>query len=72
MSEDKTTGLAAKLRAEMDDDAAWRALSGIAEQQASEIDRLLALLRRYRTETPLGHQPRMIAHEVDEVLNVTR
>lgn len=30
--------------------------------------RLEALLRRYRTETPLGHQPHMIAHEVDEAL----
>ena len=30
--------------------------------------RLLALLRRYRNETPLGHQPHMIAAEVDAAL----
>jgi hypothetical protein len=29
---------------------------------------LVRLLRRYRTETPLGHQPHMIAHEVDAAL----
>jgi len=29
---------------------------------------LVALLRRYRNETPLGHQPHMIAHRVDRVL----
>lgn len=34
----------------------------------AENKRLRALLRRYRTETPLGHQPHMIAHEVDEAL----
>ncbi len=28
-----------------------------------------ALLVRYRTETPLGHQPHMIAHVVDELLD---
>ena len=27
-----------------------------------------ALLRRYRNETPLGHQPHMIAQEVDAAL----
>ena len=31
-------------------------------------DELLALLKRYRTETPLGHQPHMLAHEVDEAI----
>lgn len=31
-------------------------------------DGLVALLTRYRNETPLGHQPHMIAHEVDEAL----
>ena len=35
----------------------------------AENVRLRALLKRYRTETPLGHQPHMIAHEVDEVLD---
>lgn len=29
---------------------------------------LLALLIRYRKETPLGHQPHMIAHEVDAAI----
>ena len=33
-----------------------------------EIERLRGLLTRYRDETPLGHQPHMIAHLVDEVL----
>lgn len=31
-------------------------------------DELLAILLRYRNETPLGHQPHMIAHEVDAIL----
>ena len=34
----------------------------------AEIEQLRHLLRRYRTETPLGHQPHMIAHEVDAAL----
>ena len=34
----------------------------------AEADRLRALLTRYRNETPLGHQPHMIAHEVDTTL----
>ena len=34
-------------------------------------NRILALLLRYRNEVPLGHQPHMIAHLVDEVLNGT-
>lgn len=29
---------------------------------------LIALLKRYRNETPLGHQPHMIAGQVDEAL----
>ena len=33
-----------------------------------ERDAAVALLRRYRNETPLGHQPHMIAHEVDALL----
>jgi hypothetical protein len=32
------------------------------------IAELEALLRRYRDETPIGHQPNMIAHKVDELL----
>ncbi len=33
-----------------------------------KIERLLGYLKRYREETPLGHQPHMIAHLVDEEL----
>jgi hypothetical protein len=33
-----------------------------------EIERLRMLLARYRDETPLGHQPHMIAHLVDKAL----
>ena len=33
-----------------------------------EIEKLRGLLRRYRTETPLCHQPHMIAHIVDDAL----
>lgn len=29
---------------------------------------LLALLKRYRAETPLGHQPHMLAHEADAAI----
>ena len=32
------------------------------------IDRMRSLLRTYREKTPLGHQPHMIAQEVDMVL----
>ena len=34
----------------------------------AEIGRLRQLLARYRDETPLGHQPHMIAHEADAAL----
>ena len=34
----------------------------------AEVERLRELLIRYRNETPLGHQPHMIAHEVDAAL----
>jgi hypothetical protein len=47
-----------------------------AQTDASELARLRAaclelklLLKRYRDETPLGHQPHMIAHQVDKVLD---
>lgn len=33
---------------------------------------MLALLIRYRTETPLGNQPHMIAHEADRVIAEAR
>lgn len=31
-------------------------------------DALAEALRRYRKEVPLGHQPHMLAHEVDALL----
>ena len=34
----------------------------------AETATLRALIARYRSETPLGHQPHMIAHEVDKAL----
>jgi cell division protein FtsB len=46
-----------------------------AKTDVSELDRLRAenselrrLIERYRNETPLGHQPHMIAHEADAAL----
>lgn len=39
------------------------------EAQNTQLRRLLA---RYRNETPLGHQPHMIAHEVDKALEPPR
>lgn len=48
-----------------------RGKSEIAKSAVMDrIELLERLLRRYRNETPLGHQPHMIAHEVDEVLDV--
>lgn len=38
------------------------------EALRAENERLKSLLRRYRCETPLGHQPHMIAAEVDAAL----
>ena len=35
----------------------------------SENAELKRLLARYRDETPLGHQPHMIAHQADAALN---
>lgn len=37
-------------------------------QLRMQIHRLRYLLARYRDETPLGHQPSMIAHLADEAL----
>jgi hypothetical protein len=31
-------------------------------------DELLRLVQRYRRETPLGHQPHMIAHQADAAI----
>ena len=38
----------------------------LVEREAWE--RTVEALQRYRDETPLGHQPHMIAHGVDEIL----
>lgn len=35
----------------------------------ARMGKLETLLKRYRKETPLGHQPHMIAHLVDEILD---
>lgn len=43
-------------------------LNALNANQYARIELLERLLRRYRTEIPLGHQPHMIAHEVDEAL----
>lgn len=41
----------------------WR-----VETLQADVTRLKGLLARYRDETPLGHQPHMIAHLVDREL----
>lgn len=43
----------------------------VAENKAlrTEIEAMRELLRRYRDEVPLGHQPHMIAHEVDAAID---
>jgi hypothetical protein len=38
------------------------------DERREQCEELAALLRRYRKETPLGHQPHMIAHQADEAL----
>jgi len=38
-------------------------------EQSEKLRKMRELLKRYRTETPLGNQPRMIAHEVDAALS---
>lgn len=38
------------------------------ERLTAENERLRGLLLRYRLEVPLGHQPHMIAHQVDELM----
>jgi hypothetical protein len=45
-------------------------LSTAAELAATiaQRDKALAFLQVYRNDTPLGHQPHMIAHEVDPFL----
>ena len=44
------------------------ALQGEIERLRAELAECQRLLHRYRNETPLGHQPHMIAHEVDAAL----
>jgi len=39
-----------------------------AEAAELALANALRLLKRYRTETPLGHQPHMIAHEADAAI----
>jgi len=34
----------------------------------TQSDKALEFLQVYRNDTPLGHQPHMIAHEVDQFL----
>jgi hypothetical protein len=61
--------------------AAWNAVDGIPTEDLErkvvvgfmadlkrQRDEAVAMLRRYRDETPLGHQPHTIAHEVDAFL----
>ena len=50
-------------------------LSGLARHLERELaatieqrDKALVFLHRYRNDTPLGHQPHMIAHDVDQFL----
>lgn len=38
-------------------------------EAAAALDAARELIRRYRHETPLGHQPHMIAHKADEWLS---
>ena len=38
------------------------------DQLKADRDELLALVIRYRRETPLGHQPHMIAHLADAAI----
>jgi hypothetical protein len=37
-----------------------------------EAQHVLDLMTRYRTETPLGHQPHMISHKADEAIETLR
>lgn len=52
-------------------DAVQRALAAQCKHTKdleAERDELLALVIRYRKETPLGHQPHMIAHLADAAI----
>ena len=43
-------------------------LEATLREKDATIEELKGLLRRYRNETPLGHQPHMIAEQVDAAL----
>jgi hypothetical protein len=45
-----------------------QSLNALIAEAAAIGDELLALVVRYRTETPLGHQPHMIAHQADAAI----
>ena len=47
----------------------WREEAAAELRRLHEVNtELVSLLKRYRTQIPLGHQPHMIAAEVDEVI----
>ena len=55
------------------DESAMENYATLAVEQATaelraEREALRVLLARYRNEVPVGHQPHMIAHEVDAAL----
>jgi hypothetical protein len=61
-SSDRRTHLGTELPARWPAaDEAWNSVGAYAHK-------LRTLLARYRDETPLGHQPHMIAHQADEAL----
>lgn len=57
--------------AAVDTDIIVHDLADQLEYAQAVIEKQRALLRRYRNEVPLGHQPHMLAHEVDEALRLT-
>ena len=46
----------------------WPAADAVWNEAGAHANKLRTLLARYRDETPLGHQPHMIAHQADEAL----
>jgi len=61
-SSDRRTRLGAELPAR------WPAADEAWNSVGAHANKLRTLLARYRDETPLGHQPHMIAHQADEAL----
>lgn len=49
-------------------DAAFMKMVRAVHSLTSQRDSLLSLVKRYRNETPLGHQPHMIAIEADVLI----